>query len=138
VAWGPPDDFKEGVGSFVFFEIFFFALVWVCYFAVLCVDIQTWERKCIMANWLDWIGSMSESGLNKRIEKTTKEIDSLTKEIDSWTEIGEKTIPKEIAHIVGNPMEGVADELKAHRDEAKRRLTKLLKKKQEKEKLHDK
>ncbi|MBA7688952.1 hypothetical protein ES703_97442 [subsurface metagenome] len=79
-----------------------------------------------MKNWitsiLDWIAPMSESRLNNRIEDTKKEIDWLT-----------ELIP--IAHIMNSPTE---NGLKARRDNAKHRLSKLLKKKQEKEKLHDK
>ncbi len=75
-----------------------------------------------MKNWitsiLDWIGSMSESGLNKRIEETKKEIDWLTEEM----------IP--IAHMMNSSTE---NGLKERRDEAKNRLSKLLKKTQKKE-----
>ncbi len=66
-----------------------------------------------MTNWidftLDWISSMSESGLNKRIEEIKKEID-LTEEI----------IP--IAHMMDSPSE---NGIKVRKDEAKHRLSKL-------------
>lgn len=74
-----------------------------------------------MTNWIDsmyyWIGSMSESGLNNIIEETKKEIDWLTEEM----------IP--IAHMMNSSAE---NGLKAHRDESKHRLSKLLKKNKKK------
>ena len=67
-----------------------------------------------MTNWIDsmyyWIGSMSESGLNNRIEETKKEIDWLTEEM----------IP--IAHMMNSSAE---NGLKTRRDQSKRRLSKL-------------
>lgn len=66
----------------------------------------------------DWIASMSESRLNNKIEEIKKEIDWLT----------EKMIP--IAQMMDS---ATKNGLKARIDEAKHRLSKLLKKKQEKE-----
>lgn len=75
-----------------------------------------------MANWLDfmldWISSMSESGLNKRIEEIKKEIDWLNSLSALWG---------------GSPTDRFE-----RRDEARHRLSKLLKKRQKREKLYNK
>ena len=66
-----------------------------------------------MTNWIDsmyyWIGSMSESELKKRIEAEKMTIDWLTELIPT-------------AHMMGSSTE---DELKAQRERAERRLSKL-------------